>query len=752
MYKSNINVKSNIYIRSAEAVEQDAEFVARITDKSALEKLRDYTDKNMKELKLSEVQLQILDGKPCEHNSSGEITHGAVLENGVLVYQCRCEAKDCPNADKCGRVTLTRDLDDFGDGEDNSLANLGVDGNTDVFANPEGDEPPEDDYSEEDAQAVASLLADSGEYEEITAEDARARIIEADISARIIVNGAPGAGKTYTAAERLAYICKSAGADNFPNVLVLCRTDSAAEEINSRIDGDIAVPVTFDAFATGYLADKGISTAELCELTYDGRISLFNEKIDPVDFAGLEYCIIDELHELVNERAEMALNILKSLKCGFLLLEDKYQAVFDYSSDSGFTMDFAAFYGTLKETLPDDTKKFTLVGNKRQSENLERMTELLRSELLDDNREHIADVFKKQLSELPQTMLDEGFKVVPENGEGTAAILCRRNGDAEYISWLLHKNGVTHTLIRENAAGASLGRYLADILWDHREKTINRESFVKRFLARCDRDEGQANVFFDALCGYLGVSDNIDSEQLAEKLCRGGELPSQILNARSNMLTVSTIRKAKGREFDKVYLLGYDFTSDSSSNDEKLFYLAETRPKSELEILRRKSKWAFKRNKNNRWIRTVREAYKAQSVCVGFGTGDSEDLDYYSFVEGETADAVRRQAYISRNVKCGDEITLRLCGDVYEILHNDTVVGKMSRSYSENLLDDFNGKQYITELPEKISELFVTNVITFVSYKDLSGDESVNIPAQFRKKRFWLGVEISGFGVIDNQK
>lgn len=764
MYRSNINQKSNVYIRAPEtysderdAPEEDGRFIGQIFDKAALEIFQKHTDLIMKDFNISELQRQILEDVPCGLNSSGEIARGVVRENGELAYQCRCEAKECPQAESCGRRVINRDTGgETAEPLEKPLEMLGVDEKTNVFADPDGDEPEDEGaFSEEEAAAVAELLRDSADYTEISAEQAAKSVVEAGLDERMIVNAAPGAGKTYTAAERLMYLCEKT-----PKILVLCCTDSAADEIKARVEAKAAGAArsaasltalgTFDVLATKYLADKGVPTEELCGMSYDERIRVFNERMHAEDFADFEYCIIDELQELVNERAEMALKILGSLKCGFLLLEDRFQAVFDHGCPDGGSMSFVGFYAALRELLPRDARKFTLVGNKRQSESLEQMTGILRSGLLEDDPKTVSDVCRKQLSELPKTLVSEDFKITAD--DGTAAILCLKNGDAEYISWLLHKNKIPHTLIRENVQGASLGRGLAEILWDHHDRIITRDSFVKRFTARCGGGAEQAAAYFAELCGYLAngaacEAESLDCELLAEKICQGGELPAKILNSKNSALTVSAIRKAKGREFDKVYLLGYDFApkESGSARDEKMLYLAETRPKNELEILSRKSKWVFKRNKNNRWIRTVREAYKRQSVCVGFGTGDTEDLDYSSFVEGGIADAIRRQAYISRSVRCGDEVELRLCGGIYEIIHSGNVIGKMSASYSENLLDEFNGRRYLTELPEKITELFVTNVITFVSYKDYE-----NIPAEFRKKRFWLGVEISGFGVIQN--
>lgn len=774
MGRSNIDVKSNVYIRAAgtysrskDAPEKDAMFASQILDADCLRMLVDRAEQNEVDLKITEAQWQLLVLRPCEYCTTGEMTHGLVCRDGQMTVECRCTVEDCQHADMCGRTEIPADESPAEDDLFEELARLGMDIKN-IFADPEGGDSSdaadtENPIDSETAAAMAEIMKDRAEYFEISDFDAVSRVIKAPLSDKILLNGTAGAGKTFTAVERLAHIINTSP-DKHPRILMLCCTDNTANEIKSRIEQKIAVGElpesaartvlgTIDVLVMKYLADKGESVAAMRAMPFGKRAALFKERMSPEDFAKFDYCIIDEIHEAADERAEILLSILKALRCGFLLLEDKCQAIFDYDGNNGRIMDCAALYSALRKALPSETKKFTLLGNKRQSEALDKMTELLRSQLLDDTPAQISAVCKKQLNELPQALIDDDFRIT--DIKGATAVLCRKNGDAEYISWLLNKNKIRHTLIRENTAGASIGRYLADVLWDWREQTIDRAAFIKRFIMRCSPDENKADEFFSALCAYAESSSDeergvLNCEKLAEKLCCGGELPAVILNARDEMLTISTISRARGKEFDKVYLLGYDFSpkGENSSRDEKMFYLAETRPKSELEILRHPAKWTFKRSENNRWIRTVREAYKEQSKCVGFGTGDSEDIDYYSFVEGSAGEAIQRQAYIAQNVKCGDEVYLRVCGDVYEIIHGETAIGKMSKSYSENLLGEFGGRKYVETLPERISELFVTNIITFVSLLDPNDESESKIPDRFKKKRFWLGVEISGFGTI----
>lgn len=774
MYKSNINVVSNVYIREPKSISDkierlqfDPKFVAQVSGRKALSILKKNHGDTLTGVHLSDAQEKELTGSaPCGNGAKGEITHGKVLRNGIYVYECRCEPENCSLISMCSPKKYDRNNHDSDDEavDDSSPLNLewlGINEDTDVFAEPEYIPEIEEDevIPDDEAVVIEDILSDSEEYKKITADEAESLIISSDINSHILVNAAPGTGKTYTAIQRLLYVLNYTEPENFNTILVLCYTRAAVGEIKKRIaqgisDGTIPYQAncvwicTFDSLATNYLVSIGLTSEELYSINYNQRIQLFNQKIDAEDFDDFTYCIIDELQDLVNDRAIMTLNILKSLSCGYLLLGDRCQSIYDYDCKGQTKVNSTEFYNRLKAMLPSDVMKFELLGNKRQTKALEQKTALLRTELLNFDPHKITAVFRKELYSLPDSLTAESYN--SDSEKGSTAILCRNNGEAEYLSWILHKNKVPHSLIRTNGQASSLNRYIADVLWDYNGRKISREDFIKRLTVRCGLKNQQSEAYYNDLCELVfnDVRDYIDCEALAKRLCQESDLPANILNQQNSQLSISTIHKAKGREFDKVYLLGYDYNPKFKANridteEERILYVAETRPRNELEILKKGNRynWFFKKNSNNRWIRTIRKPYKKQAFCVGFATGLSEDIDYSSFAEGNIIEAVKRQAYISKNVKSGDKVYLQLNNGIYQIVHNETVIGEMSDSYSENLTSKFSGRQYISKLPSIITDLFVTNVITFVSCKDYD-----NIPQKFRKNRFWLAVEISGFG------
>ena len=138
---------------------------------------------------------------------------------------------------------------------------------------------------------------------------------------------------------------------------------------------------------------------------------------------------------------------------------------------------------------------------------------------------------------------------------------------------------------------------------------------------------------------YNETRDYFECALLAKTVCKNIDLPDSLVNTTDSLLTVSTIHKAKGKEYEKVYLLGYSYDprpdSGTNTEEERVLYVAETRPKRAIELLRKRnaSKWYFRKNDHNRWIRTERIP-NHRPHCAGFATGLEDDIDYSSFVQG----------------------------------------------------------------------------------------------------------------------
>ena len=768
MSASNVNIVSNIYIRKPESVEGtrdnlnlDPDFVAQVSGATALAVVKKKSFGISSRIKLSYVQeRELAESTPCTYSLKGEIPFGKVMRDGVLQYECRCENTTCKRFALCNPKRFDRDAVEIID-EPVALQNTDIFTWVDFFENKAEAEERKQINSVPDDETVdiKEITKDTSEFIQIDSTQAITEIIQSDIGSHILVNAGPGAGKTYTAIQRLLFVIGQVPPDECDRILVLCYTRAAVGEIKKRIEQgviDHTLPYeaaeisvcTLDSFATSYLLTIDEISERLGEFDYNQRVQQFNQRIDAEDFEDFRYCIIDELQDLVNDRATMTLKLLRALPCGYLLLGDKCQAIYDYDCQGSQNINSVMFYEALGELLPGDTLKYEITGNKRQSEQLNQRSKILRHELLFLHPSTLREKFRESLAAMIKApFFAESFR--NDNIQESTAILCRNNGEAEYMSWLLHKNNIRHNLIRTNSPKNSLRRSLADALWDYAEDTISAVDFKNRLIIRSGITEENAEMIFHAVSELLydEVRDYFECALLAKTVCKNIDLPDSLVNINDSPLTISTIHKAKGKEFDKVYLLGYSYDprpdSGTNTEEERVLYVAETRPKKSIELLRKRnaSKWYFRKNNHNRWIRTERIP-NHRPHCAGFATGLEDDIDYSSFVWGELAEALERQEFISTQINAGDSVTLKLNEGRYDIICHNTVIGSMSDSYNRELQSTFNDNcRYISQLPSVIDKLYIANVFTFVAYREYE-----NIPAHFRQNRFWLAVEITGFG------
>jgi len=210
--KTNITVASNIFSRKDNDIRRDPDFVAQITGRPALQKIinRYGTDRdgnNLDGVTLSDWQKKMNKGELSCNN--GEMTHGLVRKDGQLFWQGRCEYSACDDFETCSETAhYIRDAIMIPESPDRDTSPLtyewlgSIEG---LFQDELTDEQsPEDIAPPEVVIADVKSFVAQDEFEKI---ENPARIVEADISDKILVNAAPGSGKTYTVIRRLA-VCR----------------------------------------------------------------------------------------------------------------------------------------------------------------------------------------------------------------------------------------------------------------------------------------------------------------------------------------------------------------------------------------------------------------------------------------------------------------------------------------------------------------------------------------------------------------
>lgn len=768
MIESNISITSNIYIRSDPDIRRDRKYTEKITGAKLLNDIRRrYV--GFESITLTDVQNRILSGnQTCSYAKNGEMSFGPVMVDGILLWQSRCEYTFCPGFNGCVPREIPRETITEDDTEDKKslqefFEKLGIiiQDDTVVFERDrntaKAEESPKE-YTAPTEQAVEELKEQSRQYTEITAPDT---IVSAPLDSHIILNSGPGTGKTYTIIQRLIYIL----ANNLcpaDEIYILCYTRSAKSVVENKIEQAVMEGViqpsaknicvlTFDSYATYFLMamrDQGVIKENFDSYEYNERIKLFNKYISAEDFEGIKYFIVDEIQDLVNERAEMVLKILKNLKCGYLLAGDRCQSIYDYEADDDATLDSVKFYELAEKLFPSNMLRYEITVNRRQSAELaEKATEmrqiLLNESFIDQNKYANSIVLKYS----DKTKIEQYIKTLTQAPTVSTAILCRNNGEAEYISGLLCEKGILHAINRGVNNVFPLPRWIADVFWDCCRPTISKKDFIERFKFRCD-SKLNPDVLWELLYKLTDSQDKavISVQKLTTALTITNNIPSEFFGE-APMLTVSTIHKAKGSEFDSVILIESDIKPSSDSAEEaRVRYVALTRPKTQFITMKKNTKY-FKRIMSGRVIETgLHNIYKTKNkYCKCITVGLTGDIDNNSFVSGDFDSILDLQEYIIHSVKPYDKLSAKrsATSGMYEIYHNGRCIGSLSKKMIGELDMGVSSTDYKYNLPDRLENLYVSGITT-----EVLRQFDASVPVEYQKSRICFGIQITGLAKL----
>ena len=759
MIKSNIGISSNIYIRSNPDIRKDRKYTEKITDAKLLHNIRKRYF-GLEAIPLTDVQNQILSGnQTCSYAKNGERSFGPVMVDGVLRWESRCEYTACPGFNGCIPREISRETVTEEDAEDKKslqefFKKLGItiQDDTVVFERNRNTAKTEEnpkEYTAPAEQTVEELKKQSRQSIEITTPDP---IVSAPLDSHILLNSGPGTGKTYTIIQRLIYILanKLCLADE---IYILCYTRSAKSVVESKIEQAVEkgmIPpsaknicvLTFDSYATYFLMEmreQGIIKENFDSYEYNERIRLFNEYISAEDFENIKYFIVDEIQDLVNERAKMVLKILENLKCGYLLAGDRCQSIYDYEADDDATLDSVKFYALAEKLFPSDMLRYEITVNRRQSAELAKEATEMRQILLNEsfiNQNKLANNIVSKYA--GKTKVEQYIKTLIKAPTLSTAILCRNNGEAEYISGLLCEKRIIHALNRGVDNVSPLPRWIADVFWDCCCSTISKKNFVERFKFRCD-SKLHPEVLWELLCKLTNSQDKtvISIPKLTTALTITNNIPSEFFDD-PPMLTVSTIHKAKGSEFDRVILIESDIKPSSERAEEaRIKYVAFTRPKTQFITMKKNTKY-FKRTMSGRVIETgLHNIYKTNNkYCKCITVGLTGDIDNNSFVSGDFDTILDLQEYIKNCVKRYDKLSAQRSATSkrYEIYHNGRYIGTLSKKIIGELDMGINATDYKYNLPDSLENLYVSSITT-----EVLKQFDASIPAEYQKSSilFW---------------
>jgi ATP-dependent DNA helicase RecQ len=414
------------------------------------------------------------------------------------------------------------------------------------------------------------------------------KIINDSESDKIVVAAGPGSGKTRLLVHKLAAI--SLMEDTRPDqMLMLTFSRAAVTEFKTRLMELIgnrahAIEIkTFHSFSFDILGAVGSIEKS------SNIIKLAIEQIEngEVDIARITKAIlvIDEAQDMIEEEHRLVQILMeKNENLRVIAVGDDDQNIYEFRNSSNkYLKEFAK-----------EAKMYELPQNYRSKKNLVDFSNrfvtsisgrMKRTPILpvqDDNgnivvvqhtKENLYEPIVKHLLQL--------------NYEGSTCILTRTNEQASIIAGMLNSDNNRAVLIQDNANMNLFNLYDLRNFYDkltHNQSLsmIGNEQWKalkKEFLL-----SHQSSSNYAIYKNVLDIFEKFNSKQKYLSDFKEFLKQSSIDDFMpTNSLMVSTLHKAKGREFDNVYIL-FDSEYISNNKTKRLLYVGMTRAKRNLII------------------------------------------------------------------------------------------------------------------------------------------------------------------------
>lgn len=582
-------------------------------------------------------------------------------------------------------------------------------------------------------------------------------VVEAPVDARLLVVAGAGQGKTEVVASRIDFLIKSESLSASREVLVLSFSRAAVTAVRARLH-DRDVPAanvrTFDSFAGQLLLDAGVEAAG----SYESRIRqatqlLSNGAEVPPAVEDLRHIVIDEIQDLVGDRADFVLALLRVVESevGVTGLGDQLQGIYDFQlEESRSKTSSQEVFDALTEEF--DCREVGLGRNYRaRGKDPKRVVELgdelRKTKNLAEAQRLLADL---EADLLPLGEIDEWANVVPAKNKLTA-VLCATNGEVLRVSKYFNDHDIKHA-VRRQAQDFGAAKWIAETmtpLSGPRERRSEVEAALAAALGVEDVEE-----YWYLLKGAEGRSSSHDSLDLPRiaRLIKSRAIPLTLTEPDQANVIVSTVHRAKGLEFDRVFVVeaGHFHEDEDEWASVRREYVALSRARDEIfscELPRTRARFREERWLPDRLLERVpQQGGKHRTRAMEFQYDDVE-----VGVPGCTQEV--SAATVQKELKRPDLIGTRIDAALdlatttpempsYLLLTEDgKLVGRTSESFGRAFMAAFNLRygRYPTTL----------NGLALVSVETVAGDLRVSERVGLGPTDFWLAPRVVGLAQPD---
>jgi ATP-dependent DNA helicase UvrD/PcrA len=436
---------------------------------------------------------------------------------------------------------------------------------------------------------VSVIRPVSGDLEQVL-------VIEALASTRLEVVAGPGTGKTFSLLARAAWLADQEEIEPAAQLLVLSFSRAAVETVVRRgaIETHLGrLPVsTVDSFASRLLIEVGADLSG----SFDDRVvratAVLTDAEVPEIVGAIRHVLVDEAQDVVGVRATFVRELLERVcrdgGSGFTVFGDSAQAIFDFQM--GSQPQARKRLLTLLETEGPEAERCELktnhrMENKRLAEFATTAGEALRESKGDNwaalRREISDEVFQESgWRDLDAAVM--AIQAIQERSEKPRmAVLCRTNAEALYLGSYLQAEGL-QVSVRHRAQDRGGAPWLSVLFAD---------CPIGKAPIPTDPPEAEEKPWLKPPADLRGVlrraglagGRDVDLVRLAS-LLRCGACPEELAGRWDAPVTISTIHRAKGLEYDVVFVVENERPQNEcdSFEEAKVAYVAGTRARSQL--------------------------------------------------------------------------------------------------------------------------------------------------------------------------
>ena len=418
------------------------------------------------------------------------------------------------------------------------------------------------------------------------------KIINDNENQHIVVAAGPGSGKTKVLVHKLASLLLMEDVKH-EQLLMLTFSRAAATEFKKRLlklIGNAANFIeikTFHSYCFDLLGKVG---------TLEKSTNILNTTVERIKSGDVEPSKITKTVLVIDEAQDM--NAEEFALVTALMEQNEEMRVIAVGDDDQNIYEFRGASAKYLEQFiyENNAVKHELVENYRSKSNLvafsnqfaQQIQHRLKQTPIVANQSDNGKikVVRYQSNNLITPLVDD---IATSDLSGTTCIITKTNEEAVKVNGLLLKNGIQAKLIQYNE-GFSLYnlvevRFLlnkvnvgADVY------TINDEVWdnAKRELTTVFRNSNKLEICLNIIKDFETTNPYKKYKSDLEVLIRESKL-DDFYNHNGETIFVSTIHKAKGKEFDNVFLLLENFIPATDESKRQL-YVAMTRAKANLNI------------------------------------------------------------------------------------------------------------------------------------------------------------------------